>query len=307
MSFDALWEKTYMSEQEDPTDLTTTSSEGSSPQRRTSSSRQSSKIKLPDLARVQTDPIIQRTESKAKPLSPIGSASPRFGALKPSENWTRMRSRSRSGSVTQGAPWRPRSLSTASLPSVDDLRSTGWRPGKSPRVGARRPSGAFVPRRLSGALRPRRNSDRVHAQDAAADIASFKAATNQFVGDPTAVEGSRFKRYVVEVTGDPSGVANGTYYFTEKPSRKPFFTRTAPHKATLAPRQSHGMWFLLCWGEDEDGKKIWTDYCSPHDGELPPPKGWRKCFRTKDKLHWNFGEEVPINVEVLKEALPSYT
>jgi hypothetical protein len=112
-------------------------------------------------------------------------------------------------------------------------------------------------------------------------------------------------QYTVEVTGDPNGVANGTYHFTEKNGRRQF-QRTEPRKATLAPRQSHGLWFLLCWGEKKNGKQTWTDYCSPHDGQLPPMKGWRTCSRSKDRTSWVFGEEVPIRVEIQrKDASPA--
>lgn len=180
--------------------------------------------------------------------------------------------------------------------------------------------------------------DHVHAAGAANDIARFRAQTNQKPTEELIVEArleqlpavrrpgppllkrqpsfgefeaaqrraaaERFKRHAVEVTGDPTGVANGTYYFTEQPNKEPFFTRTEPHKATMAQRQSHGMWFLIAWGKDKNGKDAWGDYCAPYDGELPPCDGWRKCWRTKDKLRWEFGDEVPIRVGVHREEFP---
>merc|ERR1712080_675849 len=104
------------------------------------------------------------------------------------------------------------------------------------------------------------------------------------------------------------GVADGKYFYTEKYCRKPYFTRHKPFKGTLAPRASHGMWFLLAWVKDVDGSQTWTDYCSPSISGLPPTDGWRKCWRDKDKKSWHFGEEAPtIRVEVLKDAYPTYT
>jgi len=335
LSFADLWEETFP--EETSSDVGSPTSDESSEsvglrRNRTGSitrpsagvSRNSSGIETRRTSVVESEP---RSPQLNVTVPKNGDA--RFGELRPSENWTRMRSRSRSGSNFSRA-WRPRSLSTMSLPSVDDLKSTGWERVNSPtiieqqqpqitrrvsieqrpkinrRVTEPPRSASWTPRRLSGAY-SRRFSDSV-VSGAAQDIAKFKAATGQGCGDPTSPTSvCAQNRFVVEVTGDPSGVANGTYHFTEKNSRRPFFTRHSPRKATLAPRQSHGMWFLLCWGEEKNGKQTWTDYCSPHDGELPPQKGWRKCSRSKDKLKWNFGEEVPIRVEVLKDAYPTYT
>lgn len=313
LSFADLWEQTFPGESSSDVGSPTSDESSESLEvhhRRNDSTTQPSVGVSPSSLLIDTRRTSEVGQESRSPK--LGDA--RFGDLKPSENWTRMRSRSRSGSMS-AKPWRPRSLSTISLPSVDDLKNTGcWSPTiqgpPSRRPSLSRSPGSWTPRRLSGVY-SRRFSDSNHATDAAKDIARFREATNQRV-DPTSTStvsacDPKFKRYVVEVTGDPSGVANGTYHFTEKNSRKPFFTRHAPRKATLAPRQSHGMWFLLCWGEEKDGKPTWTDYCSPHDGELPPQKGWRKCSRTKDKLRWEFGDEVPIRVEVNKDAYSTYT
>lgn len=217
------------------------------------------------------------------------------------------------------------------LPTVYDLQmNTSWRPSLQ-RV--RSPSDVPIPTGYSdpflemfGPVAP---TDQAHAVDAAIDIARFREATNQAplpglkrrpsikrqasYGDITAAQrreaAQRLQRHVVEVSGDPTGVANGTYRFTEKENKEPFFTRTKPYKATLAQRQSHGMWFLIAWGKDKDGKDAWGDYCSPHDGELPPESGWRKCTRTGPKLaqRWVFGDEVPIKVLVVREQRKEYS
>jgi len=103
--------------------------------------------------------------------------------------------------------------------------------------------------------------------------------------------------YVVQVSGDPSGVANGIYHFTQKHSRRSYFTRREPQKATLTPRPSYGKWFLLAW--DKDGS--WTDYCADLVGDEPPESGWIKCSRDQTKHTWKFGNTVPsLRVKVVK-------
>jgi len=102
---------------------------------------------------------------------------------------------------------------------------------------------------------------------------------------------------VVEVSGDPSCVANGIYHFTQKHSRRSYFTRREPQKATLTPRPSYGKWFLLAW--DKDGS--WTDYCADLVGDEPPESGWIKCSRDQTKHTWKFGNAVPsLRVKVVK-------